>query len=122
MKVLLSTLFSVAMFIQCGTADTEAVKHISVEEAIYMIENNSDLVIVDVRTPEEWQAGIIEKAIKINIKDADFKDKVNKLNKDKPTLVYCKRGGRSAKAAEAMEELGFKKVFNMKGGYDEYFE
>ena len=78
--------------------------------------NSSEVIILDVRTPEEVLAGYIKGASPINFYDESFAEKINFIQKDKPVLVYCKSGGRSAKAAEVLQTNGFKKVFNLKGG------
>src|SRR5690606_13534983 len=72
--------------------------------------------IIDVRTPEEFQSGHIATARNINIYDPDFKDQLKKLNKEDPIFVYCKVGGRSAKAAKILQELGFVSVYDLQGG------
>ncbi len=72
--------------------------------------------ILDVRTPEEWSEGTISNAKKINYHDEDFVNQIENLDKTKPVLVYCKRGGRSASAAEILKEQGFTKVYNLDGG------
>ena len=72
--------------------------------------------VLDVRTPEEWAGGTIKGAIKMNFYDADFAEQINKLDKNKPIYVYCKAGGRSAKAADQLNKAGFKNVFNLLGG------
>ncbi len=95
-------------------------KDISVAEAMVLIENTPDLLILDVRTPEEWKLGAIEGATKLNFHDADFADKVSQLEKNRPMLVYCKAGGRSAKSTTVLENAGFKSIYNMLGGYDAY--
>lgn len=77
-------------------------------------------ILLDVRTPEEFGFGHLEGAMNINWYDADFKDKVAALDRLKTVYVYCKAGGRSAKAADVMREMGFKKVVNLEGGYDAY--
>ena len=76
--------------------------------------------LLDVRTPEEVAAGALEGANNLNIKDADFKEKLAKLDKDKPVFVYCQGGVRSAKAADICKEMGFKEIYDMEGGYGNY--
>ena len=76
-------------------------------------------VLVDVRTPEEYDAGHVEQAININWFDADFQEQVNELDKKKTIYVYCKKGGRSAKAAQMLDSLGYE-VVDLLGGYDAY--
>lgn len=77
-----------------------------------------DVVIVDVRTPEEFRAGHIDKAVLANINDASFDTKIASIAKDKKVLVYCAAGGRSARASKIMSEKGWKNVTNMKGGFN----
>jgi len=92
-----------------------AFKDISVKEAKDML--NEDIVILDVRTPEEFKEEHIEEAININCYDNDFEERINMLDKNKKYLVYCGSGGRSKNTAFLMEELGFKDINNMVGGF-----
>lgn len=73
-------------------------------------------IILDVRTPEEVAGGTIPNASIINFYDEDFVDKINLMNKDKEIYVYCRSGGRSAKAADLLLKNGFKNVYNLDGG------
>lgn len=75
-------------------------------------------ILLDVRTPEEFAAGHLESAVNINWFDADFKNQVEALDKQKTIYVYCKKGGRSAKAAHVLDSLGYKHVIDLIGGYD----
>ncbi len=79
-------------------------------------------VVLDVRTPDEWAEGTIPGATKINYYDDNFAQQIEKLDKNTPVFVYCKRGGRSAGAAEVLEKKGFTKVFNLKGGITAWME
>ena len=79
----------------------------------------NNAIIVDVRTPEEYEEGHLEQAVNINWFDSDFQQKVSNLDKDKKIFVYCKKGGRSTKAAAVLDSLGFD-VVNLLGGYDAY--
>ncbi len=82
-----------------------------------MINKFSDLVILDVRTPEEVAQGHIDKAKNIDYKADSFESIINELDKNQKYLVYCRSGRRSAAAAEIMTKAGFTDVTNMKGGY-----
>lgn len=75
-----------------------------------------DVQLVDVRTPEEFSEGHLENAINIDVTADDFDAKVASLDKDKPVMVYCKSGGRSAKASARLKELGFKTITDLEGG------
>ncbi|MBL7885989.1 MAG: thioredoxin [Flavobacterium sp.] len=76
----------------------------------------ANLQIVDVRTPDEFNSKHLDNAININFNSPNFQSEISKLDKMKPTFVYCLSGGRSSAAIAKMKELGFTEVYNMKGG------
>ncbi len=76
-----------------------------------------NLVILDVRTSKEYKDGKIPKAINIDVMSSSFSRDIKKLDPNKPYLVYCRSGMRSARAANAMGKAGFTNVYNLKGGY-----
>jgi rhodanese-related sulfurtransferase len=79
--------------------------------------STSDLQLLDVRTPEEVAGGIIAGARHINVHDANFAEKATQaLDKNAPLVLYCKVGGRSAKAADLLSAQGFSKIYNLTGG------
>ena len=79
-------------------------------------EDNPDFVILDVRTQEEFAGGYMEDAINLDYYSETFRDGLNKLDKDKKYLIYCRSGGRSGNALNIMVELDFIEVYNMSGG------
>ncbi len=72
--------------------------------------------LVDVRTPGEYEGGHIKNAQNINVHDDAFDKTVATLDKSKPVMVYCKAGSRSAAAAEKLQAMGFKEIYNLDGG------
>lgn len=84
--------------------------------------STKDAVILDVRTPEEYREGYIDKAVNIDFYDPAFKSELMKLDKTRSYFVYCKAGGRSASAAEMMRKEGFTKVFDLDGGITSWEE
>jgi rhodanese-related sulfurtransferase len=93
------------------------IEQINAGGAEKLISENTDLQILDVRTPQETASGTIAGAKIINLFDNDFEAKAGKtLDKSKPVLVYCKVGGRSAQAATKLEALGFTHIYNLQGG------
>ena len=76
----------------------------------------ADLVILDVRTPEEYAAGHLEGAVRIDFYDADFADQLDQLDPEVPYLVYCQSGNRSGKTLTMMEQLGFASASDIGGG------
>lgn len=77
---------------------------------------NAKMQLVDVRTPNEYKSGHITNAININYYDQDFSTQISKLNKSKPIYVYCRSGVRSKYSSQILKKLGFKKIYNLKGG------
>ena len=78
-------------------------------------------VILDVRTQEEADQGIIPNAKIIDIyKGQGFLDDIEKLDKEKTYFIYCKSGGRSAQACSVMNQLGFENTYNLLGGFTEW--
>lgn len=83
------------------------------EEAV----ESGEFQILDVRTSEECEGGMIDGAVKCDILTDEFETKVKSLDKKTPVLVYCASGVRSLKAMKRLEELGFDKVLDLEGGY-----
>ena len=106
----MSFLFYISMaFIQ-----TFSTLHSPEDFAILM---KRDYVLVDVRTPEEFVQGALPEAVNISVTDLSFPFEIAKLDKEKPVLIYCKGGTRSARAAVAMKALGFDEIHELDGGY-----
>lgn len=78
--------------------------------------SENDVQLIDVRTDEEFSQGHLKGAVNYDRNSGEFENLLSGLNKNKPVLVYCLSGGRSASAADLMLEMGFKEVYNMKGG------
>ena len=79
---------------------------------------DNEAVILDVRTEEEWNDGIIPNAILNDIYGGQaFIYRLEELDKNKNYYVYCKSGGRSAQACSIMKQLGFKNAYNLLGGF-----
>lgn len=109
---ILSLLLALA-FTACAAPEDSKV--IPPAKAASMIEK--EVQLLDVRTEEEWNAGHIEGATRVEIGSEDFAEQVKKhFDPEKPLLVYCRSGGRSARAAKQLEELGFETVYDLKGG------
>ncbi|ANH60362.1 rhodanese-like domain-containing protein [Dokdonia donghaensis] len=93
-------------------------KDLTIPEWEEKIAQDKDAVILDVRTEEETENGIIEGAKVIDIYQGQgFIDEVEKLDKDKNYYVYCRSGARSAQACALMGQLGFETTYNLLGGY-----
>jgi rhodanese-related sulfurtransferase len=80
-------------------------------------------VVLDVRTAEEFSEGHLPGAVLVTIGGNDFVERVKKVvPMDKPVLVYCHSGGRSAKAIAALKAAGFSQLHELTGGVTSWAE
>jgi rhodanese-related sulfurtransferase len=77
------------------------------------------VVVVDVRTPDEFAAGHLPNAVNINVEDPAFASQIESLDKAATYAVYCRSGRRSAVATDAMATTGFTSLVNLSGGLDD---
>ena len=89
---------------------------ISAQEVKKAIDNKENYILLDVRTPQEFSRGKIEGAINVPVDDVP--QKIERVIPDKNAIiyVYCLSASRSPIAVEMMQELGYKKAFNMEHG------
>lgn len=100
-------------------AKGDAAGNIGVSEAAALLNSSpSDLLILDVRTPAEYRQGHIPGARNMDFFGGKFDMDVLSLPKDRPILVYCRSGKRSAGAAEIMRKAGIKNVMDLTNGID----
>ncbi|MFH1169923.1 MAG: rhodanese-like domain-containing protein [Chloroflexota bacterium] len=100
-------------------AKVQSFGDISTAEASAMIQENAgndSFVILDVRTAQEYATGHIADTANMDFYATSFQDDLNKLDKGKAYLVYCRTGNRSRQAVDMMQKLGFTEVYNMSGG------
>jgi len=84
-------------------------------------QHDTNAVILDVRTHDEFDRGIIPNAKNIDIyKGQGFIDEVEKLDKNKNYYVYCAAGARSGQACNIMNQLGFENAYNLTGGISQW--
>lgn len=93
-------------------------KNVTPEEAQELIQKGA--TVLDVRTKEEYAEGHIENATNIDFYQPTFEEKLKELDRTKQYVVHCKSGGRSAKAAALLDELGFTSACNVLGGIGEW--
>ena len=93
---------------------------ISAHDFDEMIRIDKSSIIIDVRTPEEFNKGHLRNSLNVNWLDENFDENLNIFSKDLPVMVYCLSGGRSSKANERIKSLGFKNVYELDGGILEW--
>lgn len=89
---------------------------LSGQDFVTKLVNTPDAILLDVRTPEEFQSGHIKNAININFESATFEKDVTKLDSKKTYFVYCRSGNRSGQAVSVMSANGIKNIFELDGG------
>lgn len=80
------------------------------------IKSTPEGIILDVRTPAEFEKGHLKGAINFDWNNETFSSKIARMDKDAPVFVYCLSGGRSSEAASHLRNDGFKWVYEMNGG------
>lgn len=101
-----------------GSTATEADLQLSpVDEVSEIVGNPPEgLVILDIRTPEEFAAGHIAGAINIDYYASDFEQRLGVLDLDVPYVMYCNSGNRSSNTLPLMDSIGFSEVYELDGG------
>lgn len=96
-------------------------KDLSQNDWLKELEKAENPFILDVRTPKEWEEGIIENAKLIDIMDTDnFMEQAKDLDKDRAYFIYCRSGNRSRQACQYLESKGVTKTYNLLGGMLEW--
>lgn len=102
--------------VSCGS-DTATGRLETVAPAVAAAElDTAGLIVLDVRTPEEYASGHVADAVNVDFYRADFADRLADLDRDTPYLLYCRSGNRSGTTLELMRELGFTNVVDVDGG------
>lgn len=108
------------LLLPCSTIADEnpaTVKSVDAQDLQKMIKEEPDnILIVDVRTPGEFNDGHLTDAKNINFFGPRFEQEIANLPNDKQIIVYCKSGRRAEAAAQIMQEAGLKKVSTLKDG------
>jgi phage shock protein E len=118
MRKLLAMIFIPVLFVTaCSTSNSSATK-VSGPEFLNQI-SSAEVVLIDVRTPEEFAAGHLPNALNINVESADFETQIAALDKNTTYGIYCRSGNRSTVASDKMAQAGFTSLINSTAGLDE---
>ena len=99
--------------------DSKHITAISAKEAAELIDKHdeeSEFVILDIRTPGEFKSGHLAESVLIDFYSQTFAENLSRLNKEKTYLIYCRSGNRSSKSLEILKKLKFQKVYHMASG------
>jgi phage shock protein E len=121
-KGLIAGLMLGAVVLAGCSSSTAELETVSPESAATIIADDSSEVIIDIRTPEEFDQGIIEGAVNIDFYETSFADDLDGLDKDAHYVVYCRSGNRSGQAMDTFADLGFTNVTEIDGGIANWYE
>jgi phage shock protein E len=102
-----------------GCASSASAVHTVDPPAFLETTGHDGVVVIDVRTPEEFAAGHLQNAVNINVEDPAFTTQIEALDEAATYAVYCRSGRRSAIATDAMAAAGFTSLINLNGGLDD---
>lgn len=118
MKKIIIILSVSFLFLACSN---KGYKNVNIEKAIKLVNSSTNLIILDVRTREEYLSGNIPNSINIDVLSQDFKSKIDMLDKNKEYLIYCRSGNRSSIASSIMSTNGFINIYNLENiGYQDF--
>lgn len=104
----------------CGMSDAQTVVEKIDSKKLVELMETPDIQLLDVRTLREVKEGYIEEAVHIDFFDQNFEKLANQLDKNKPLIVYCAAGGRSAKSGDKLAAMGFTKIYDLTGGINQW--
>jgi rhodanese-related sulfurtransferase len=104
------------ILVACQSGKERHMDLLSPQEFADRMQHDPEVVILDVRTPAEVQAGVISHPTVMDFNNANFQQSLGGLDKSKKYLVYCASGKRSGKAQHMMNEMGFENVCALNGG------
>lgn len=99
-----------------GQSQSNSVKNLSAADFAGKLKDLSNAQLIDVRTPDEYSKGHLSNSVNIDWRGNDFEKQITGLEKAKPIFVYCLSGGRSTAAANKLQEMGFKEIYQLDGG------
>ena len=119
-KRLLPFVLSLMLLSSCGNAGSSSsgYRQISMDEAVKMMRDEKDYIILDVRRPDEFAEGHIPGAINVPNEEIGTDEIAELPNKSRLILVYCRSGRRSKKASEKLVKLGYTNIVEFGGILD----
>ena len=102
---------------------TQSIELVSPMEAAQVIADDpAGLVVLDIRTPQEFNEARLADAVMVDFYAEDFAAQLETLDKDVPYVMYCNSGNRSSDAVKTMKDLGFVEVYEIDGGIVNWYD
>ena len=103
----------------CKNDMDHEVKLVTPEEMKAIMELE-EVQLIDLRTEQERLEGFIKHSQNIDFNSPTFDEDIQKLDKSKPVILYCRTGRRSSKCGEKLKEAGFVKIYDLQGGITQW--
>lgn len=101
-----------------ATAVAMSVESVSPEEAARLIQESSEIVVLDIRTPEEFAEGHVAGAMNIDFRSESFAEDISKLDPGTPVVLHCRSGNRSGQSLPTLEKVGFEEIYHLEAGFN----
>lgn len=115
MKKIKYLLLCFTVFLSCERKTYDEIIMVTPEEMQELLATE-DVQLIDIRTPKEYQKGYIKGFQNLDYTSDTFYKDLEKLDKSKPVVLYCRSGRRTANCAEKLVEKGFVKIYDLEGG------
>jgi rhodanese-related sulfurtransferase len=120
MKIRLLTLLAMFAFILVTNA--QEIKQVKSTDVSALLQKDKKIVVLDVRTADEFKAGHIKGTINIDIRQPDAFSKIDKLDRNAKYIVHCRTNRRSKTAVDHMAQSGFKNISQITDGFSGWSE
>jgi rhodanese-related sulfurtransferase len=114
-RKLIASFAAIILLAGCSSTGSATTVNLNVSEFSQKI-TEPGVIVLDVRTPEEFASGHIEGALNIDFNSGNFANEITRLNPSETYAVYCRSGSRSGQATSIMHKAGFHDVSNLNGG------
>ncbi len=108
--------------INCLCQDVGTEHLLSTAEFLVLRDSVSDLILLDVRTPEELESGHIDGAQFLDYRGPEFVEQLEKLDRQRIYVIYCASGIRSRQTCQMMMGMDFDQVYDLRGGYHQFLQ
>ena len=112
------TILFLFFLVSCELYDKKQIILISDSQLLEILDN--DHILVDVRTPEEYDSGYIQNAVNYDYYSESFVNEILSLEKNSSIILYCRTNNRSTKTAYFLQENGYEKIFVLRDGITEW--
>ena len=110
--------FSLIVVYSCQIFESKEINVISDAQFNYI--QDTDYILVDVRTAEEYESGHIQDAVNFDFYSESFQNEILSLEKKSSIILYCRTQNRSTKTANYLKENGYKEIIVLEGGINSW--